>query len=64
MDIINFVIIMVAVALVALGLALYIHNRKRNIRRDITDPKRDHVYRRYNRRKQVIKTENEEPFEF
>ncbi|MBE6195574.1 MAG: hypothetical protein E7137_00580 [Rikenellaceae bacterium] len=64
MDIINFVIIMVAVALVALGLALYIHNRKSNIRRDITDPKRDHVYRRYNRRKQVIKTENEEPFEF
>lgn len=64
MDIINFILIMVSVAFVALVLGLYVHQRKRSIRRDITDPNRDHLYRRYNRKKQLIKEQQEEPFEF
>lgn len=48
MDIIYFILIMLAISLLALGVALFIHRRKAIRIRNFTDPKHDHVYRQYN----------------
>ncbi len=65
MDIVVFVFIMLGVSLAGLGLGLYLHRRRLHRKRDYTDPKRDHVYRRYNRESKVIREQgdHDQPFE-
>lgn len=66
MDVVKFVFIMLGIALAGLGLGLYLHRRRLNRKLTYIDPKRDHVYRRYNRENKVIREaqEAEQPFEF
>ena len=66
MELIHFILLLSFVALCALGLALYAHRRKLDKRRYFTDPKRDHVYRHYNRNGKAIKekTQSHQRFEF
>lgn len=65
MDIVIFILIMLGVSLAGLGLGLYLHRRRQHRKRDYTDPKRDHVYRRYNRERKVIREQEDrnQPFE-